>query len=92
MDVALTGAGGFLAGRSELEARQTRLWGEAAEAFMALPARQRFGFTIWGLRDRDSWIRRNERLASDAPLLFDDQGEPKSAFWAVADAFSRSSG
>ena len=88
LDVSLVGAGGPFASRQELQARQARLYSEAAKAFMALPERQRFGFTLWGLRDKDSWIRRTQNQPGDAPLLFDDDGVAKPAFWAVADAFS----
>ena len=48
-----------------------------AEAFSGLPARQRFAFTHWGLRDPDSWLVRENR--ADTPLLFDAQGRPKPA-------------
>ena len=93
LDVSLNRAGGLFASRSDLEAAQARLYAEAAEAFMALPEHQRFGFTLWGLRDRDSWLRsdkENPRPPPDAPLLFDDLGQAKPAFWAVADALGRS--
>jgi endo-1,4-beta-xylanase len=90
LDVSLNRAAGLLSDRIDLEARQTRLYGEAAEAFAALPERQRFAFTIWGLRDKDSWLRGEKENPSppwDAPLLFDDLGNAKTSFWAVADAW-----
>ena len=34
---------------------------------------------VWGLTDMMSWRSRN------FPLLFDGRGNPKPAFWAVAD-------
>lgn len=70
--------------RPELEAGQARVYAEAAEAFAALPAAQRFAFTFWGLRDKDSWLKREN--GADAPLPFDDQGRPKAAAaaWAAA--------
>jgi endo-1,4-beta-xylanase len=87
MDVSITRAqdplkGGLFKDSAELRARQARLYAEAAEAFSALPARQRFAFTHWGLRDRDSWLVRENR--ADTPLLFDDAGRPKpaAAAWA----------
>ncbi len=86
MDVSVV-QGGMLANRAEAEQRQARLYGEAVEAFAALPERQQFAFSIWGLRDRDSWLKREN--ASDTPLLFDDQGRPKPAFSAVVDALRR---
>jgi endo-1,4-beta-xylanase len=77
MDVSLTRARGNFKNRADLEAQQARLYAEAAEAFSDLPARQRFAFTHWGLRDADSWLIREN--AADAPLLFDAAGRPKAA-------------
>ena len=37
--------------------RQAALYAEAAEAFAALPPRQRSDFTFWGLEDSQSWLR-----------------------------------
>jgi len=84
MDVSLTRAGGLFKDPVELAGRQAKLYAEAAEAFSGLPARQRFAFTHWGLRDRDSWLKREN--AADRPLLFDDAGRPKpdAAAWARA--------
>ncbi len=61
---------------------------EVAEAFVALPAKQRFAFTAFGLRDKDSWLRRppNAGDGTDQPLLFDDEGRPKPAFEALVHA------
>ena len=94
LDISINGARGLLSDPAELQARQARLYGEAVEAFMDLPQAQRFAFTLWGLRDKDSWLRserENPRPPWDAPLLFDDAGEAKPAFFAVADRFSSSS-
>ncbi len=73
MDVSLQEGGT----RTQRVARQADLYREAAEAFSALPARQQFAFTTWGLRDKESWRKRED--ASDAPLLFDIDGRPKAA-------------
>ncbi len=66
--------------RSRLD-EQARLVGETVEAFAALPASQRYALTTWGVRDQDSWLRRNGEAGdgSDQPLLFDDAGRPKRA-------------
>ena len=66
---------------------QARRYGEVIDAFMALPERQRYAFTVWGLRDSDSWILKWN--PDDQPLLFDGAGAPKPAFWAVADRLRR---
>ena len=72
MDVSLSRASG-----GDLERRQAALYAEAAEAYAALPASQRFDFTFWGLCDGQSWLRREH--ADDTPLLFDDRDQPKPA-------------
>lgn len=77
MDVSLARARGLLKDRAGLEAGQARVYAEAAEAFSNLPAKQRFAFTHWGLRDPDSWLIREN--AKDTPLLFDAAGKPKLA-------------
>lgn len=89
MDVSVA-QGGPLASRREAEAAQARLYAEAVEAFADLPERQRFAFTVWGARDSDSWLWREN--ASDAPLLFDAAGRAKPAFTAVAGALRRRGG
>lgn len=83
MDVSLSRAGGLIKDRRRLQEGQGRVYAEAAEAFSALPPQQRFAFTHWGLRDGDSWLKRED--ARDAPLLFDDAGRPKPAAHAWID-------
>lgn len=87
MDVSLARAQGLVNSRAELQRRQAARFGEAAEAFSSLPARQRFDFTFWGLEDSQSWLRREN--AADAPLLFDDAGRPKPAALAWERALRR---
>jgi endo-1,4-beta-xylanase len=61
---------------------------ELAGAFMALPPAQRFAFTAWGLRDTDSWLRREpEDDGRDQPLLFDALGRPKPLAAALETVF-----
>jgi len=77
MDVSIARAGGLLASRDALTARQVALYAEGARAFADLPQAQRFAITLWGLRDRDSWLTREN--PGDTPALFDDQGRAKPA-------------
>jgi endo-1,4-beta-xylanase len=85
LDVSLTRAENKLLSRAELQRRQAAVYAEAAEAFMALPPRQRFAFTLWGLRDRDSWLKTEN--AADSPAPFDDLGRPKAGAAALAERF-----
>ena len=75
--------------RSQRIERQTARVADLAEAFMALPRAQQFAFTVWGVRDTDSWLRRgSEDDGKDSPLLFDAGGRANPMFHAVANSFS----
>ena len=76
---------------SQKRAQQAARVGELAEAFFALPERQRYAFTTWGLRDIDSWLVRAEgkNRPDESALLLDGQGRPNPAYRAVAAAFTR---
>lgn len=79
---------------AERRAQQVARVGELAEAFMALPERQRYAFTTWGLRDTDSWLLREEgkNRPDESPLLLDAGGRPNPAYQAVVDAFTGRAG
>ena len=76
---------------SQKRAQQVARVGELAEGFMALPERQRYAFTTWGLRDPDSWLLRadGKGWTDDSPLLLDGEGRANPAYGAVAAAFPR---
>ena len=75
--------------RAQRLAQQSARVAELTEAFMALPAAQRFGLTLWGLRDTDTWLRSGERDdGKDSPVLFNASGQPNPMFNAVAGALT----
>lgn len=81
--------GDFRSRAQRLDQQRARVV-ELAESFMALPERQRFAFTVWGLRDSDSWLRRDDKDdGKDQPVLFDAAGRPKPLTAAVAEVFGR---
>jgi len=41
--------------------------------------------TTWGVIDSDNWLNTNPVERFNYPLLFDRDGEPKPAFWAIVD-------
>lgn len=91
LDISLNRGAGLGRSRATLAQAQIRLADEIAEAFAALPPRQRFAFTVWGLRDNQSWLRspkENPAPPWDAPLAFDDAGRRKRMFDALAAGFS----
>ena len=79
---------------ADRRAQQVARVGELAEAFMALPERQRYAFTTWGLRDIDTWLVRPEgkNRPHESALLLDAAGRPNPAYQALADAFTGSAG
>lgn len=87
IDVSFQTDGVSLKSKAEKQASQLRLYREAMESFVALPERQQFAFTIWGVRDADSWLRTATWVKdkTDQPLLFDDMGQPKETFWTLVD-------
>ncbi|MFI4975659.1 MAG: endo-1,4-beta-xylanase [Caulobacterales bacterium] len=87
MDVSIVRARGLLTSDDDLIQRQAALYVEAADAFSSLPARQRFDFTFWGLRDPESWLVREN--ASDTPLPFDAESHPKPLIGAWEAALRR---
>lgn len=92
LDVSLNRGPGLLSSRQALLDGQKRIVEEAAGALLDLPPAQRWGLTVWGARDRDSWLRRppeNGGRSDDAPLLFDDEGRPKPVAHALAAALGR---
>ena len=60
----------------------------------ALPERQRYAFTTWGLRDIDTWLVRPEgkNRPDESALLLDAEGRPNPAYQALADAFTGRAG
>jgi endo-1,4-beta-xylanase len=92
LDIGLSRVRGAGLRMADLEKKQVMLYAEAAEAMRALPPAQRFGITLWGARDRDSWLRRppeNRGSNDDKPLLFDDAGAAKPVARAFAAALRR---
>ena len=89
LDVSTKGGRIDIASPQDKAQQQARIVGEITDAYMALPAAQRYAMTIWGVRDRDSWLARPPHDGSDHPVLFTDQGRPKPAAAALVAAVSR---
>ncbi len=77
-------------------AKQAELAGVLADAFMALPERQRYAFTLWGMRDTDSWLMKppmkDIRGGLESPLAFGADGRPKPFAAALSNSFGKKSG
>jgi endo-1,4-beta-xylanase len=64
-------------------AAQAAKYHDITAACMAVPLCR--SISVWGVGDPDSWVRWSMRQ-SDGPLLFDNQYNPKPAYWAVVAA------
>ena len=92
LDVSFQALGTESSPRARKLALQARLYAEVAGGFLELPRHQQLAFAVWGLDDKRSWLRYRTSGGdpADAPCPFDDDERPKPAFFALADAFSRS--
>lgn len=60
---------------------QAKKYAEIVEVYKQIPKEYQFGITLWGVGDADSWIP-SFFSRVDAPLLFDQNYQPKQAFCA----------
>jgi len=87
VDISLKEAG--LTGIARPRLDQIRLMETLVRTYDELRPEQRYGVTIWALRDSDSWINRGKGLGlPDEPVLFDGNGQPKPLTRAFAAALS----
>lgn len=80
LDVSLNSAkaSGFVATSAQLSS-QADMYKYVIQSYIKnVPAAQRYGVTVWGVSDTDSWL--NASAAPDAPLLFDASYKKKPAY------------
>lgn len=73
---------GTQAYNSALQA-QALLYRSLYNLFLAHPSVE--SVTTWGVADNHTWLDTWPVTRANYPLLFDTNGDPKSAFWAVVD-------
>jgi endo-1,4-beta-xylanase len=81
MDVRIKDLPGSLPERLEV---QRRVYRDVIAACLKESAFM--GITFWGFTDAHSWINEPGRWGPDYPLLFDENYQPKPAYWGVMDA------
>ncbi len=82
LDVSVLPAPGEFPGKEILLKRQAELYVRIFESFLAIREGLRYGITLWGVGDADSWIV-TELKKVDYPLLFDENYVPKPAFYSL---------
>lgn len=91
-DIHYDGKLAALEGLSRLRDKQLRLVDAVAEGLAQIPRAQRFGLTLWDLRDKDSWYASQGTppgIARHEPCLFDDQGQPKPMAYQMAKSLKK---
>ena len=83
-DVDLTHVGGA---QSDRESLQAAVYRDMLEA--CLESGVCLSFTVWGIGDKYSWLEEHQSLPNADPTMYDDQLEPKPAYFAVYDALLR---
>jgi endo-1,4-beta-xylanase len=78
LDVTLLGDQPLFVSKKKLYAAQRERIRSIVEGYMKLEPSKRFGITLWGVSDNDSWLT-DERIRS-RPLLFDRHYRPKPAY------------
>jgi len=68
---------------ADMLATQAQLLRDLFAGFRARPSVT--SVTSWGVTDGDSWLNVAPTERYNHPLLFDREGEPKPAFWAIVD-------
>jgi len=83
-DVDLTHVSGL---QSDREALQAAIYRDMLEACLESGVCK--GFTVWGLGDKYSWLEAFQALPNADPTMFDDNLQPKPAYYAVYDTLLR---
>jgi len=87
LDVSMNLNGLHATWTPDLAERQRQRFFDIVQVYRELPSHLQAGITVWGIGDGDSWIRYFfNRL--DWPLLFDEDYEPKPAFFGFVEGLA----
>lgn len=82
LDVSMVRAEKKFPSPAAKQSAQSAVFTEVAHAYSSLPDHQKFALTLWGLRDSDSWLQKEN--ATDTPCIFDTEGQANPAASALA--------
>ncbi|TKB96920.1 endo-1,4-beta-xylanase [Pedobacter cryophilus] len=60
--------------------KQSDFYKNTAKLYNAIPANQKFGMTMWGITDKNTWLRDSGNGNKEYPLLFDEVYAKKPAY------------
>lgn len=79
LDISINPSGGNIRPTQELFEQQAGVLGKIIQHYKQVPLSLQYGVTIWGISDKDSWIRTYFNR-QDYPLLYDENYIAKPAF------------
>jgi endo-1,4-beta-xylanase len=91
LDLSVNPYHGVISGKEELFQAQAKLLWLVFEKYLQVPPALRYGVTFWGVGDADSWLTSDLKQV-DYPLLFDEEYEPKPAWYTLVEMFTRQNG
>jgi endo-1,4-beta-xylanase len=86
LDVRVTEAGIFISKKKLQEQQRTR-YRDIVKGYTALDKEKRFGITMWGVSDNDSWLM--EDKIRSRPLLFNVNYKIKPAYCGFLEGLSK---
>ena len=87
LDISLVADQPLFVSRKKLLAAQKERYKEIVQGYMKLPAAYRFGITLWGVSDNDSWLM--DESMRTRPLLFNTHYKIKPAFCGFTEALTQ---
>ena len=64
---------------TERSTAQQSKYKEVVSMYNAIPLANKFGITLWGVKDDDSWLLKHHNNYNEWPLLFDSTFKAKKA-------------
>jgi endo-1,4-beta-xylanase len=86
LDVSLNTDPSFLSSTKHLLESQRKRVKEIVKGYMKLNPKNRFGITLWGVSDNDSWL--SEQQTRPKPVLYDSRYKIKPAYCGFLEGLS----
>ena len=65
---------------AERSTAQQLKYKEVVQIYNTIPTENKFGITVWGLKDNDSWLLPHHNNTNEWPLLYDANFKAKKAY------------
>ncbi len=86
LDIKVNEANDLTEFTSERSMAQAERVADVVEIFDNIPQSQKYGITVWGLKDDDTWLIPENGGRPEWPLLFDESFQKKDAYFSFIKA------